>query len=70
MSGDIGETSRCRCEPSVGRRMHGQHGRCYLQIVVTGAAGTIGRALVGRFADRGLNVVMIDRFVDGLDDSG
>lgn len=36
--------------------------------VVTGAAGTIGRALVERFADRGLNVVLVDRSVEDLAD--
>jgi meso-butanediol dehydrogenase / (S,S)-butanediol dehydrogenase / diacetyl reductase len=34
--------------------------------VVTGASGTIGRALVKRFADRGVNVVLVDRVVDDL----
>jgi meso-butanediol dehydrogenase/(S,S)-butanediol dehydrogenase/diacetyl reductase len=36
--------------------------------VVTGAAGGIGRALVERFTDRSLNVVLVDRFVEGLAD--
>jgi meso-butanediol dehydrogenase/(S,S)-butanediol dehydrogenase/diacetyl reductase len=35
--------------------------------VVTGASGTIGRALVRRFADRGVNVVLVDRVVNDLE---
>jgi meso-butanediol dehydrogenase / (S,S)-butanediol dehydrogenase / diacetyl reductase len=36
--------------------------------IVTGAAGAIGRALVMRFAGRGVNVVLVDRVVGDLND--
>jgi NAD(P)-dependent dehydrogenase (short-subunit alcohol dehydrogenase family) len=35
-------------------------------VVVTGAAGNLGRAVVGAFADRGANVVLVDRRVERL----
>ena len=34
--------------------------------IITGAAGTIGNALAKRFADRRLDVVLVDRTTDGL----
>jgi NAD(P)-dependent dehydrogenase (short-subunit alcohol dehydrogenase family) len=37
-------------------------------VVVTGAAGNLGRAVVRAFADRGANVALIDRRVDRLVD--
>lgn len=35
-------------------------------VVVTGAAGNLGRAVVSAFADRGANVVLVDRRVERL----
>jgi NAD(P)-dependent dehydrogenase (short-subunit alcohol dehydrogenase family) len=37
-------------------------------VVVTGAAGNLGRAVVRAFADRGANVALVDRRVDRLVD--
>jgi NAD(P)-dependent dehydrogenase (short-subunit alcohol dehydrogenase family) len=38
-------------------------------VVITGAAGGIGRAAAGRFASEGASVVLVDLSVDGLEES-